>query len=423
MSPKKKTTTILIIIIIAAAVIFLGWLLFGRKGPSSEEAINPEVSVEVGQVIKTTLHRYVSAYGQVEPEPPGESQKGALALISSPVGGVLTEALVREGQLVKEGQLLFRFDTRMARIAVLKAQKELELARDTYERQKQLLSGEATSIRDFRAAEAALHQAEGNLASAETDLSYLELKSPISGYLTRIEVSLGQNVEPNRPLAEVVDLNRLVVTARVPSEEAAWLRPGQEAELSPAVALASGSSTGAMTGGNDAETKGSGSVNKGATSPASDGGPGGDGNASHSQSVIPDVPGASTLSTSGAIKARVTFVSRDIDPQTDTVLVRVAVPAGSGLTPGKFLSLKIVAAVHENCLAVPVESLVRLEGKEVISIVENGVATQHPVVSGFRDGGLVEVSGEGLKEGQTVVTVGAYALPEKVKVRILNRQN
>jgi membrane fusion protein (multidrug efflux system) len=370
MSPKKKTTTILIIIIIAAAVIFLGWLLFGRKGPSGEEAVNPEVSVQVSQIVKTTLHRYVQAYGQVEPEPPGESQKGALALISSPVGGVLTEALAREGQEVKEGQLLFRFDTRMARIAVLKAQKEVELARDTYERQKQLLSGEATSIRDFRAAEAALHQAEGNLASAETDLSYLELKSPISGYLTKIEVSLGQNVEPNRPLAEVVDLNRLVVSARVPSGEGAWLRPGQEAELSPAVAA-----------------------------------------------------GGSFISSTGPIRARVTFVSRDIDPQTDTVLVRVAVPAGSGLTPGKFLSLKIVAAAHENCLAVPVESLVRLEGKEVISIVENGVASQHPVVSGFRDGGLVEVSGEGLKEGQTVVTVGAYALPEKVKVKILNKQS
>ncbi len=389
MSPKKKTTTILIIIIIAAAVIFLGWLLFGRKGPSGEEAVNPEVSVEVGQVIKTTLHRYVNVYGQVEPEPPGESQKGALALISSPVGGVLTEALVKEGQQVKEGQLLFRFDTRMARIAVLKAQKELELARDTYERQKQLLSGEATSIRDFRAAEAALHQAEENLASAETDLSYLELKSPISGYLTKIEVSLGQNVEANRPLAEVVDLSRLVVSARVPSGEGAWLRPGQEAELSPGMAAASGSG----------EAKASVSIKSG-------------GSAS-----------GNTISSAGPIRARVSFVSRDIDPQTDTVLVRVAVPAGSGLTPGKFLSVKIVAGAHENCLAVPVESLVRLEGKETISIVENGVATQQPVVSGFRDGGLVEVSGEGLKEGQTVVTTGAYALPEKVKVRILTRQN
>jgi len=387
MSPKKKTTTILIIIIIAAAVIFLGWLLFGRKGTSGEEAVNPEVSVEVGQIIKTTLHRYVNAYGQVEPEPPGESQKGALALISSPAGGVLTEALVREGQVVKEGQLLFRFDTRMARIAVLKAQKELELARDTYERQKQLLSGEATSIRDFRAAEAALHQAEENLASAETDLSYLELKSPISGYLTKIEVSLGQNVEPNRPLAEVVDLNRLVVSARVPSGEGAWLRPGQEAELSPGTAVASGSG----------ETKASVSIKSG-------------GSAS-----------GSTISSGSLVRTQVIFVGRDIDPQTDTVLVRVAVPAEAGLTPGKFLSLKIVADVHENCLAVPVESLVRLEGKEVISIVENGVATQHAVVSGFRDGGLVEVSGQGLKAGQTVVTVGAYALPEKVKVKILNK--
>ena len=39
---------------------------------------------------------------------------------------------------------------------------------------------------------------------------------------------------------------------------------------------------------------------------------------------------------------------------------------------------------------------------------------------GLRDGNLVEVEGEGIAEGVTVVTLGSYALPQETKVRILN---
>jgi len=42
------------------------------------------------------------------------------------------------------------------------------------------------------------------------------------------------------------------------------------------------------------------------------------------------------------------------------------------------------------------------------------------VKTGLRDGTLVEIEGDGLSEGQSVVTVGAYGLPKETKVRVLN---
>ena len=69
---------------------------------------------------------------------------------------------------------------------------------------------------------------------------------------------------------------------------------------------------------------------------------------------------------------------------------------------------------------MPVESVVTdVEGHSVIAVVEGDKAAQKPVKAGVRDGGLVEVEGEGLKEGDTVVTVGAYGLPKETKVRVL----
>jgi hypothetical protein len=40
------------------------------------------------------------------------------------------------------------------------------------------------------------------------------------------------------------------------------------------------------------------------------------------------------------------------------------------------------------------------------------------VKAGLRDGDLIEVDAEGLKEGDTIVTVGAYGLPKETKVKI-----
>ena len=42
-----------------------------------------------------------------------------------------------------------------------------------------------------------------------------------------------------------------------------------------------------------------------------------------------------------------------------------------------------------------------------------------PVQVGLRDGDLVEISGDGITEGATVVTVGSYGLPKETKIRLL----
>jgi len=46
---------------------------------------------------------------------------------------------------------------------------------------------------------------------------------------------------------------------------------------------------------------------------------------------------------------------------------------------------------------------------------------QRPVKVGLRDGELVEIEGDSLREGMTVVTEGAYGLPKETRVRVLNQ--
>jgi membrane fusion protein (multidrug efflux system) len=109
-----------------------------------------------------------------------------------------------------------------------------------------------------------------------------------------------------------------------------------------------------------------------------------------------------------------------VDERTGSVAVRASVPAGSGFLPGQFVKLSIATDEHPNVVSVPVESLVKdPDVGYVISIVNGDIQTQKPVRVGIRDGDFVEVEGEGVKVGMTVVSSGAYALPRQSKVRVI----
>ncbi len=354
MSKRRVVTAIIILAAALSAVVLVKALR--PKGAGGGEDPAPDVAVHVGKIVRATLHRFVTAYGTVEPEPPGDGRPAAGALISAPVGGILAEILVPEGRSVAKGAVLFRLDTRVAKVAVLKAEKQLQFAETTFERQKQLLAADGTSLKTYQEAEQQLNAARGDLAAAKTDLALHEIAAPLSGTLVRLNARIGQTVDPSAVLAEVVALDRLVVSARVPSRETALLKPGQPVELE----------FGISAGGT------------------------------------------------------VTLVGKDVDPANDTVLVRISVPKDAGLQPGRFLSVRIVCEERRDRLAVPEVSIVPgPDGGTVLMVLVGDKAVPKPVTAGLREGGLAEVEGEGLREGLVVVTEDAYNLTGETKVHVV----
>jgi len=128
----------------------------------------------------------------------------------------------------------------------------------------------------------------------------------------------------------------------------------------------------------------------------------------------------STTVANSKVTGTLLFVSRGVDPKTGAVTVQTSLPADAGFRPGQFVKLNIATEEHGNILAVLVDCLVKdPDVGYVVSFVEGNIATQKPVRVGVRDGDFVEIEGEGIKVGQTVVSSGAYALPKVTKVRII----
>ncbi|HTI99103.1 MAG TPA: efflux RND transporter periplasmic adaptor subunit [Dongiaceae bacterium] len=127
------------------------------------------------------------------------------------------------------------------------------------------------------------------------------------------------------------------------------------------------------------------------------------------------------VQTDPPVTTKLEFISPTVNPTNDTVLVRAPLPAGCGLRPGQFVPLRIVTAVHPNCLAAPAASVVTDEsGRSVVVLVHGDETSQTQVQPGLSENGLTEISAPGLKPGDVVVTVGAYGLPDKTKISVAN---
>jgi membrane fusion protein (multidrug efflux system) len=320
----------------------------------AEDEAETVVNIETGKIIQTTLHRYIHAYGVVEPEPATTDKAAASSKIAAPVAGIVKKSHCVEGETVTQGFVLFELDSRTADALLAKAQVAADFAQKNFARKQQLNASDNIARKLYDEAEQLLQTTRKDLLAAQTQHELLKITAPLSGTLTTCHVNVGEAVSLNAVLAEVLDLHRLDIAVRVPSLEAVALRLKQ-----------------AVTIDND-------------------------------------------------LHGKITFVSPQVDPLTDTVLARVSLAANTRLRTGQLVNVAIVVEERE-CLAASIDSIVTREKSSQLFIVQGDQAKQQDVIVGLRDGNLIEVQGDGLQAGMTIVTQGSYGLPPETHIRVTKK--
>ena len=95
----------------------------------------------------------------------------------------------------------------------------------------------------------------------------------------------------------------------------------------------------------------------------------------------------------------------------------VADNADRTLKDDGFVKASIVTRIRSNAILVPASALVDKDGKATVFVAgDDGVAHAVEVRTGVREGDRVEVLG-GLKQGQQVVTAGAFELEDGTKIK------
>ena len=295
--------------------------------------------------------------------------------IRARVTGYLEDVLFKDGDLVKTGTPLYRIEkgpfeaaVEQAKAAKLRAQALLENATLQLQRSEELLKTSATSIavRDERlatqkAAQGDLTGAEAALKTAEINLAYTDINSPIDGRIGRTAVTRDNVVGPDSGvLTTIVSSNPMYVTFPVSQREFIRIFPP----------------------GRDRQT------------------------AINNSKVVVQLSNGPVYPHTGKID----FVDVKVDQSTDTVAVRATLPNPDGrLVDGQLVQVSVEGDKPEERIVVPQAALIADQQGIYVFIVEDGKAAIRRVKVGQTVGGSIVVT-EGLNGGELVATTGLQGL-------------
>jgi len=225
---------ILILLCIAGMTIFAG--CSDKVKPGSAEVQRPVVSGVT--VVAVPLTRVDSFY-----ETSGTVRAKATSIVAPRIMGAVTAVKVRQGDMVKSGDLLLTIDDRdathrvaaaeaaygEARSALAAAGENRSLAQVTYERYSNLFAEKTISRQEmdqvetrkkiagseYERAEEMVRRAKAGLDEAKTNHGYTRITAPVSGPVVERKVDQGSMAVPGMPLLVMEDASQLKVEASI----------------------------------------------------------------------------------------------------------------------------------------------------------------------------------------------------------------
>src|SRR5579864_3497701 len=264
------------------------------------------------------------------------------------------EKVFQSRQQLFEQGALPRKELDQSRVDITQARNQSDIAKQHLE--KLMAIGKE---QELKAAEGQRDSAAGKYRGAQAQLSYSEIRSPINGVITDRPLYPGEMAAAGTPLLTVMDISSVIAKAHIPQDDAAALKVGDKGSIT--------------------------------------------------------VPGITE-----PINGKVTVVSPALDPNSTTVEVWFEVKNPKHeLKPGTSVHLSMTAQTVRDALVVPATSILTApDGSTTVMLVgSDGLAHQQAVKVGIRNGDDAQIV-EGVKDGDKVVTNGAYGLPDKTKIKV-----
>src|ERR1043166_8043293 len=254
----KKLWTLIILLVIGGGIFALGSLRRGSDDkPIIHVADDVPLTVAIAQPKRQEIVQIVQAPGDVEAVLEVEVRSEIVAKID--------EMPVKEGDIVKKGDLLCRLNdsnlraevqSGLARVARLKAsiidaEAEADRADRDYRRQLQLTEIDATSDQErlnystnYKKSKALLEmrlqelaEADAMLTRVKEDLKKTVIVAPIAGIISKLSAKEGEVVvtgtmnNPGTSVMTIDDLSKMQVRARVDEVDVPHVKPGQKARI------------------------------------------------------------------------------------------------------------------------------------------------------------------------------------------------
>ncbi len=328
--------------------------------PQGGRSGGPPVPVEVARVTRKTMPLDLHVIGTVEPL--------ATVSISGQITGQLESVHFREGDEVRQGQVLFTLDTRPLEAAVKQA--EANLQRDTAQAANARAQAQRfidlqsrgiatreqldTSRANAEALEATLGADRAALDNARIQLQFATITAPLSGRTGALMVHNGSMVRANdaTPLVVINQLSPINVSFAVPEQQLTALKRY-------------------MARGN-----------------------------------VPVSVMAPELGAKAA-SGRLSFVDNAVDQTTGTIRVKASFPnAEHQLWPGQYVNVTLTLATDADAIVVPSTAVQSSQDGQYVFVVKDDQSAEMRPVTIRRTSGNETIIADGVSADEVVVTDG-----------------
>ncbi len=183
-----------------------------------------EALVSVATLKDTVFNHYLDIQGSVNTK--------ENILIQPEMPGTLIALNVKAGQRVSKGQLLARVDDGGSSQQVASLETQYQLAKTTFERQKNLWNQKIGSEIQYLQAQTQMLSLQRSVAQAKAMLSKTEIRAPFSGTIDEVFVEKGQVVAAGpQGLMRIVNLNNMYVSTSVPESYIGKLKVGTQVDV------------------------------------------------------------------------------------------------------------------------------------------------------------------------------------------------
>ncbi len=175
----------------------------------------------------------------------GIARSDVAARLSFNVNGTIKRVYIRDGQRVKEGNIIailndsfFKLKVAEVRASLKQARVKLENTKSRYKRIKQLYVNRSSSQSDLDNARTTKDSANANyramknrLEQAELKLSYTKLRAPMNGSISDLTIHKGENVTPAVKIASISSTKNIEVPISVPGSLIDYAKEGQKCKV------------------------------------------------------------------------------------------------------------------------------------------------------------------------------------------------
>jgi membrane fusion protein (multidrug efflux system) len=328
----------------------------GTKENKQEQKNDEDlIPVEITKVAKGSISNFILLSSNLETE--------IMADVYARIQGIVEKIHKEEGQYVRSGETLLSLEAEEYELAERKARINYEKEKSNVERLREMHRKQLISDDEFERAQYVADAAEVSWKEAKLNLDFMQIQSPISGWIGERLAKVGARIQQTDKLFTVVNQSQVIAVVWVPEKNINEINIGQPAVLT----------------------------------------------SDHLQNKRYE----------GFVKR----ISPVVDPASGTCKVTIGVKnVDRALRPGMFVNVHIIIDTHDDVILIPKTAVVYEKEYMNVFIVRDSVAHKIRLKPGFEDHEKIESLNDEIQTGDQLIVVGQAGMKDQTRVKVVSER-